>query len=321
MFIPVCVYSQAQPESLSSLKDEYFKKRSSFTSSSTKKFSTEEQTELNTYVAKAKELDENSFEYHLMLYVNGNYNTDLKESLFKAYSLNSADKIVIREMLAFYIITANTSKQNEFLSKVSKQYSDSEIKYYTDALDESAGVILTSGQEDFFGFLSAQLISGIGSSKQIFCLDLMKNDSYRQLVSNNCGINDMTFLGNEKNYLKVLLSTSSKKIAVSMTVPQEYLSNISSGVYITGLNYRYGNFDQTSLLKIFWEKIKTKDLTTISLKTSAEKKLYANYLVPLLAYYMIEPQEVLLKTTIIAIADKVGKKTEVNEILNEIDAD
>lgn len=319
--LPLVGVSQTEELSLAELKTQYLKTRSSFSSSSTKKFTEEQQTELNALVDRLKTKDAESFEYNLIVYINGNYNTELKENLFKAYALNGADETVIREMFGFYILTYNTAKQKEFLAKVQKTYTAAEITYYQDALPNTKSLLLTSNQEDMYGFLVAQVVGGTGTDVQVINLDFMKNKEYREMVSDNGDIDDLTFLGNEKQYLKNLITQSPKKIFISATVPQEYLSLVSDKIYLTGLSYEYGNIDQMSALTDFWTKMKSKDLSKIALSTSAETKLYANYLPPLLTLYLMQPGDVLLKSTITSIADKVGKRDEVDEILKDIDSD
>ncbi len=317
---PLIGFSQSEDLSLAELKTQYLKKRSSFASSSTKVITTEQQTELNTLVAQLKSKDAESFEYNLILWINGNYNTALQENLFKAYALNAADETVVREMLGFYLITSNLAKQKDFLTKVQKHYTAAELAYYQDAMPTTKSILVSSNQEDMYGFLIAQTAFGKGTDVQVINLDFMKNESYREMVSNNSGITDVTFLGNEKNYLKTMLGGSAKKIFISATVPQEYLSSVSDKIYLTGLSYQYGNIDQFAALNDFWKKMKSKDLTQITLSKSAESKLYGNYLPPLLTLYMMQPGDALLKTTIRSIAEKVGKTAEVDDILKEIDA-
>jgi hypothetical protein len=241
---PLIGFSQSEDLSLAELKTQYLKKRSSFASSSTKVITPEQQTELNGLVAQLKAKDAESFEYNLILWINGNYNTALQENLFKAYTLNAADETVVREMLAFYLITSNLAKQKEFLTKVQKHYTAAELAYYQDAIPTVKSILISSNQEDMYGFLIAQTVFGKGTDVQVINLDFMKNETYREMVSNNSGITDLTFLGSEKNYLKTMLSGSAKKIYVSATVPQEYLSSVSDKIYLTGLNYQYGNIDQ-----------------------------------------------------------------------------
>ena len=205
-------FGQAQ-STLPELKDEYLSKRNKFIDASTKKFSDTEQTELNSILEQIKTKDENSFEYHLIHYINGNYNTSLKESLFKAYQLNSGDENVLREMLAYYVITDNSVKQIEFVKKLQKFYTSTELAYYQDAMPKSANsVLLTSSQEDLFGFLFVQLVYEVGTGVQLLNLDLLKNDDYRANQTGAVGISNINFLGVETGFVKTLITEKSLRI-------------------------------------------------------------------------------------------------------------
>lgn len=313
--------AQSTTAPLEELKTDYFKKRNSALSSSGKSIPAEKQNELNQIVKQMEALDPESYEYNLVHYVNGNYNLDLKESLFKAYALNGSAEEVVREMFGFYILTSNMAKQKEFLPRVQKFYTAAELAYYADAMPTGKAILFTSNQEDTYGFLIAQTVHGTGSDVQVMNLDFMKNDMYREMVSNNTGISDITFLGNEKAYLKTVLTTSQHTVYVSSTVPQEYFSQVTDQIFLTGLYYQYGAIDQLAALTNFWGKVKTKDLSQITLTKSAENKLYGNYLPPLLTLLMLQPGDQVLKSTIQAIAAKVGKTTEVDEILKDLETD
>lgn len=309
------LFAQSTDLSLSELKEKYFEKRRSFSSSSTKKITADQQSELDNLVNQMKEKDANSFEYNLSSYVNGNYNLDLKDNLLKAYELNSSDETVIREMLGYYILTYNSSRQKEFLLKLQKYYTTNELAYYVDALPETKCLLLTSNQEDYYGYLLAQTVSGKGVNVSVVCMDLMKNTSYREMVSNNSGITDLTFLGNEKNYVAKLVESGN--VCVALTVPQDYLANVSDRVFMTGLFYQYNVTNQYQLLSVFWEKVKARDIASLSFSGSAEKKLYANYLAPLITLYMFTPDDVVLELAIRSLAKKVDRSEDVAEILEQ----
>ncbi|MBL7898215.1 MAG: hypothetical protein JNJ99_06750 [Crocinitomicaceae bacterium] len=314
-------FAQTDEQTLGDLEDKYFTTRNGFLSSSTKKIKPENQQELDAILLQLKEKDEASFEYNLVAWVNSNYSKNAVDYLFKAYALKNSDETAVREMLAYYIITSNYAKQKEFLAKVQKFYTPAEIGYYTDAMPTGKAILITSGQEDMYGFLCAQASQGIGTDVQIFNMDFMKNSDYREFVSNNTGINDQVFLGSEKEYLKAVLTGSTNKIYVSSTVPQDYLALVADKIYITGLFYQYGNVDQLTALNNFWSKIKTKDMSQITLSKSAENKLYGNYLPPLLTLFMFDKTDAVLKTAIKAIAAKVGKTEEVDEIIRTIETE
>jgi len=314
-------FSQTDRPTASELMTSYFQLRDDALGFSSKKISAEKQAELNELVEKIKAFDEESFEYNYVLYVNGNYNTELSPALFKAYAFDNTNEGVIKEMLGFYVLTSNTAKQKEFLTKVQKFYTAAEIAYYADALPDSKAIVVTSNQEDMYGFLVAQQVNGIATNVQVINMDFMKNATYRKMVSATVGITDQDFVGNEKTYLKTMLRAATSKVYISATVPQDYLSLVSDNVFLTGLSYQYGSIDQFTALNEFWLKIKTKDMSQLALTRYSEKYLYANYLPPLLTLYMLQPDDPVLKLTIEAIAAKTGKTAEVNELLKDIETD
>lgn len=305
---------------LSQLKEDYFTKRNKFTDSSTKKFSETEQAELNVILDQIKSLDANSFEYHLIHYINGNYNVSLKESLFKAYQLNSTDEQVLKEMLAYYVITDNGPKQIEFVKKLQKYYTSTELAYYQDAMPKNSNaVLLSSSQEDLFGFLFVKLVYEVGSDVQLINLDLLKNDDYRANQTAAAGMSFIDFLGVEQSFVKTLITKATKKVFVSSTVPQNYMNALGDNIFIAGLTYQYGAINQRQILDEFWTNLKSKDISKLVLTKSVEKKLYSNYLPPLLTLYRMKKvnafEDVTLKNSIQLIAEKVGKKDAVNQIL------
>ena len=314
-------YTQEAEASLSELMDTYFDKRKSALSSSTKKITAEKQIELNALVDQMKAIDESSFEYNLVVYINGNYNSGLQDALFKAYALNSSHELVLKEMLALYIITSNTAKQKEFLGKVQKFYTTTELNYYADALPDSKSVLVASNQEDMYGFLLAQTVLGAGENVTVVNLDFMKDNDYRKMVSTQTGMTDQAFLGTEKAYLKTMLTSSSQKVVISATVPQDYFSLVADQFFVTGLVYQYGNVDQQTALGNFWAMIKTRDLAKVTLSSKAEKELYANYLPPLITLLLLQPDDQLLKSSIRSMATKIGNLDEVDQILKELGVD
>ena len=50
----------------------------------------------------------------------------------------------------------------EFLTKVQKYYTTAELAYYQDAIPTVKSILVTSNQEDMYGFLIAQTAFGKG---------------------------------------------------------------------------------------------------------------------------------------------------------------
>jgi len=319
LFVSPDSYAQTNDATLPELKEAYLKKRTKFMDSSTKKFSDVEQTELNGILDQIEGNGPESFEYYLISYVHSNYNLDLKENLFKAYTLNSTDKTVVSEMLGYYIMTENLVKQKEFVQKTQKNYTAAELAYYQDAMPTGNVVLITANQEDMYAFLGLKMLSGIGAEVSLVNLDFLKNSTYKKSISTFAGITDANFLGAESSYIKTLISGSTKKVFVSTTVSQAYLSNVEDKMYLTGLTYQYGAGNQRTLLDNFWTMMKTKDLSKFVLSKSSEKNLYGNYLPPLLTLYKLKlsegTEDIVLANTIKIIAEKIGKKEVVDDIL------
>jgi len=319
------IVAQTADATLPELKEAYLKKRNKFMDSSTKKFSEAEQTELNTMLDQIKAKGPVSFEYYLISYVNSNYNLDLKENLFNAYTLNSSDKTVVSEMLGYYIMTDNLAKQKEFVQKTQKNYTAAELAYYQDAMPSGNIFLITANQEDMYAFLGLKMLSGIGTEVSLVNLDFLKNSIYKKSISTSAGITDVIFLGSESTYLKSLISGSTKKVFVSTTVSQSYLSSVEEKMFLTGLAYQYGADNQRTLLDNFWTMMKTKDLSKFVLSKSSEKNLYGNYLPPLLTLYKLKlsegTEDVVLANTIRILAEKIGKKEVVDDILYQYSTD
>jgi hypothetical protein len=308
--------------SLSDLKKAYITKRYQYMDAASKTFTETEQAELNKLVEEIRIAGPATYEYYIVSYINGNYNTDLQENLFKAYELNPSDEYVLREMLGYYIMTENLAKQKEFVQKVQKTYTAAELDYYRDAMPGDAGSILvTSNQEDMYAFMAVQTVDGLGPSVKVICLDFLKNSTYKSSVASAAGISNITFSGAETSWLKTLITGSSKKVHVSTTVPQGYLSAIENNMVLTGLTYQYGSVNQRNTLDNFWSKLKSRDLEKFAVLVVTEQKLYSNYLPPLLTLYKLKLNEgtddPILKTTILTIAEKTGKKDQVDKILTQ----
>lgn len=312
--------AQTEDMGMAELKKSYLDLRDDALSNGTKKISSENQTKLDGLVDQMAEKCATCYEYYLIYYINGNYDTERGDELLKAYELAPADKDVLIEMLGYYILNEDASKQKELLGKIQKYYTPAELAYYSDAMPSESSILFASTKEDMYGFLLARQTEGVGANVQVINLDFMKNDSYRKMVSSNSGVTDQTFIGNEKAYLKNVLTKSSKKIFISATIHADYLSLVAEQTYLTGLFYQYGNIDQLKSLQVFWNKVKSKDLSHLSISSSSEKKLYANYLPPLLTLYMFQPSDAVLKSAIQGLAQKTGRTVEVNEIISEIEA-
>ncbi len=316
----------ANNESLEGMERSYTKKRNGMLNSSNKELEGEQQDELDSIVDEMKTVNEESFEYNLTAYINSNYSSSKKENLLKAYQLRPESSKVHMELLAMHTIEGNRSKQIEFAKKLKGQYSVNKLNYFRDALpNENAGFMLVSNKADAYPIYVLQLIHNEKSAVNIITLDFLKNDDYRTEVQRLTGIGMTEFVGNEKGFISKLLSVSNKDIYVSATVNQNYLSRVAEGTFLTGLCYEWDVKDQKGDLEKFWQKVKKKDLSKITLSNSHDRRLYGNYLPPLLTLYKLkkinnEP-DIVLRSTIEALATKINKSEPVKDILIQYDMD
>ena len=310
-------------ETMENKQRSYVNERNSALKSSTKKLEEEQQEELDGMVDEMKEIDEDSYEYNLTTYINSNYSNDKKANLLKAYALKPNAKEVQMEMFAMYTIEGNRSKQIEFAKKLKGRYSENKLNYYRDLLPKSnTGFLVLSNKADAYPVYILQLLHEESSAVEIITMDFLKNDDYKLRVQKLTGIGMNQFLGNEKTFMSRLLSTSNKEVSVSATVNQSYLSRVSEGMYLTGLSYQWQVRDQKAKLESFWSKLKSRDMSALKL-SSSEKRLYSNYLPPLLTLYKLRKQNSesvsTLRSAIEVLAVKINKSDTVKSILKDYD--
>lgn len=321
VFLIVSGWSFGQGASLSpyDLKESYLEKKASFKSYGTKAISETNQAELDRIVSILAENAPASFEFHLVKYLNGNYDLSLKNDLFKAYELRPDDRLVLQEMFGYYVLTGDLVKQKEFAQKLYAGYPVGEMNYYRELLNqETATYLIFSGEKDAYPALVSTVL---GKSKKIkiINLDFLFNEKYRKSIQAEIGGVNMKFLGNESGFIAALLASKTASVHVSTTVSQRYLRDVSDQMYLVGLSYAFnaGNQQQAELEK-FWTKSQS-FLVNTNPNSRAEKALFANYLPPLLTLYKIKitvgEKDPALRKGIVLLAQKLGKTEVVDEIL------
>jgi len=304
------------PDSPSEAYKQYVKMREGYKRSSTKQFSRTEQFEMDDYCFDMEEKFPTSFESKLMWHINDHYIGSDGTKLKAAYAIAPKNKDVLKAMLSFYIMTGNKAKQNEFAAKVAGFYSKNELAYYRDVFP-SSGVIIASSEKDALPLYINQLVKGKGTTVTVVTMDYLINDLYRISMSSKLGTGSMKFFGSEKTFIKKAMLSSSS-VYVSSTVSQSYLADNLNNSFLTGLYYQSGITKQESQLELFWKNVAAKNFASISL-TRSEKRLYRNYLPPLLTLYKFKlnagKQDNVLRKAIELIAEKVEQTKTVNEIL------
>jgi hypothetical protein len=315
--------SFAQGPSLSphELKESYFEKRASFEQRSTKAISSANQLELDRIVTILAENAPNSYEYHLVKYVNGNFDASLAIHLLEAYKLKPNSTEVLREMFGYYAMMNDQTKTKEIASVLKNQYTTAEFAYYESLFSTSTGTFyLFSGESDAYPALVLQSLGKIRSNATIINLDFLQNDAYRKRIQSQVGGLNMKFLGNEAAFVSAMINAKSSTFCVSTTVSQNYLGSLVSSMTITGLVYQKDAQDQKARLQKFWNQVQP-TFESLILSGSSGNALYGNYLPPLLTLYRLKilnsEKDLILRNGIVALAQKIGEVEAVNGILSD----
>lgn len=315
--------SFAQGPSLSphDLKESYFEKRASFEQRSTKAISSANQVELDRIVTILAENAPNSYEYHLVKYVNGNFDASLAIHLLEAYKLKPNSTEVLREMFGYYAMMNDQTKTKEIASVLKNQYTTAEFAYYESLFSTATGTFyLFSGESDAYPALVLQSLGKIRSNATIINLDFLQNDAYRKRIQSQVGGLNMKFLGNEAAFVSAMINAKSSTFCVSTTVSQNYLGSLVSSMTITGLVYQKDAQDQKARLQKFWNQVQP-TFESLTLSGSSGNALYGNYLPPLLTLYRLKilnsEKDLILRNGIVALAQKIGEVEAVNGILSD----
>ena len=225
-----------------------------------------------------------SFEYHLYSYISGNYDLSLIEHLKTAEKLNPTNMDVQLQMAAYYIIKDDTKNAEIYLQKLidRNRFSNELLNYAEDLLlsVKVNGTLITHGFDDTFPLVYLQLKKGVRADVAIISLDLLQSQSYRsRLMAAGYKISNETFV-DVKYFQNFLELNAGKNLAVSMTVPKEYVKDVQARLFPSGLVFdyslekEYSNFYRNELL---WNKeLQRKSLKEPTLQQT--KNLNANYL-------------------------------------------
>ena len=234
-------------------------------------------------VERLKEIDDDSFEYHLFNYVSGNYDVTRQESLYRAQSIDGNNQEVQKLMVANSIAIGDQSGAGIGLVKLVKGgvISKETISYTEDVLKSAKGndVLFTHGTNDSYGTLYNQFIKGNEfGSICIVSLDLMKSNSYRELIQAEGVVIPSREIIDVQFFVELCRLNMNKGISISMTFPLEYLKPMASELVPYGLVLRTGK--QKPLCASDLDDLWNKDFNKKNLNeyTSLESRNYAkNY--------------------------------------------
>ena len=226
-----------------------------------------------------------SFEYNLYNYMLGNYNPAKEVYLNKAEAIRPNDQRVLLQKIANECVKGDTVSTMQYLNKLkSNQTLDVEtLDYAADVLASSKGndILVTHGIKDSYGVLYHQLNENTSDQKLLLIsLDLLRSSEYRGILRQK-GVLLPASNEIDTDYFKNFCALNSeKKIAISLTLPIDYLKRISSNAVPYGLVLITGAQKELCLSDL--EKLWTSELNkrNLTVHKSAQAKNYARNYAP-----------------------------------------
>jgi hypothetical protein len=310
----------------------YNAQRYSYFSTTSKEITETEQSNLDNIITAMGEYVSSSFEYNYLKYENGNNNTDLFPYLEKAYKAEPANSETWDDFVAYYEMTFNAVKKEEFCNKLEAGniFETDIINYNQNVLLtlEKDAIIFTNGTNDTYPLWILQ--AKTRTDVTILNIDLLKNKDYLTTKFKALGLtgDSAAQLTNNPKYFYEYITRKNpgKLLYFALTIPKTDLALINKNLYVTGVAYKYSaaDIDNLTLLKDCWENtLNTSNLFidenhfTALGYTSIVNKINMNYMMPMFSLYKkyLEDGEKtkaegILKDALI-LGKRVGKESAV----------
>jgi hypothetical protein len=247
------------------------------------------QQALDEKVEDLNEIAPNSFEYHLFNYSSGNYDVSREESLNFVYKQQPGNTEVLKLTSANAIVKGDTLNAKKYLNQLEfKNVIQQEtIDYTADVLKSAAGnaALITHGFNDSYGAYQNQLNKNQQTEIDVISLDFMQSQSYRDVLTTkgyDVPVQKEVNVGYLKSFCEL---NADKNIAISMTLPKEYLLPLQSKLYTCGLIFEYReslDVSGSAIQEDLWYNQLNKKVLTVH-QTNLSNAYAGNYL-PMLLY-------------------------------------
>lgn len=220
---------------------------------STQKTPTTEQVQkLNYELIKIKNVNKNSFEYHLYNYKVGNYDFDRIDNLKKAAKIQPNHPEVIKSLSAYNYILNDEKALKDVLNKMN------EAKYFSTALNSFANdvlqslpknsILITHGEDDTYPLLISQYINSIRKDVQIISLDHLQSKTYRENLKKT-GLKLPKSNVINISFFKQFVTLNHKNLVIATSIPKDYIQTIQDRIEVEGLGFRINDKKNTQRLK------------------------------------------------------------------------
>lgn len=269
--------------------------RYSYYSSASKEIEETEQIRLDKILEEMGKKVSESFEYNYLKYVNSNQNPEYFSFLEKAYAKEPGNSETYDDFAAYYELSGNSLKKNEFIVmlKKAKVYPEAILNYNYNvlmSLDKNA-ILFTNGTIDTYPIWILQ--QTVRSDVTVLNMDLLKNKNYLLSKLESIGLTAESaydFIGNPQAFYTYITSKNPEKnLYFSLTIPSQNLENISGKLFPTGLALKYSqdDFDNIKCIKNNWALFNTDSLFSLNevAESASVTKLNLNYLIPIATLY------------------------------------
>ena len=273
----------------------------------------DQQVQMDNLVQVLEKSSPESFEYHYFKFVAGNYSVALVEHLKKAELLRPTNPDVHIQFVAYYWCMNEKRKALPYLEKLmgSGRLNWSILNYSKDLLRSvpSQGTLVTHGMEDSYACLYLQISEGIRTDVNVISLDLLQSEAIqKQLLVYGFNLPQNSTI--DVAYLnEFCVQNNTRNIALSMTIPKEYLLPIQENLFVTGLVLEYKtdlSYQNSARNEYLWnyEFIK---LIIMDASNEKERQLTANYL----------PMLLILRNTY-KLTNETEKLALIEEVLTQV---
>lgn len=220
-----------------------------------------------------------SFESYFFYYLNGQNDLKRSKALLKANEMKPADEMVQKEMMTYYVLVSKPDETRKAVLNLSQNgvYSNSTNAYGQDLINSvpQNSTLITHGKEDSYAALYAQKVKRERADVEILSLDWLTSPQYRlKLKASGWKLPSSSFV-DTKYFEELCRINKDKRIAISMTLPKEYLLPILDKLYVSGLVFEYKDIptDMSIRNEKLWNSTLNKELIE-----TKETSLVNNYL-------------------------------------------
>lgn len=327
--VPSTSSSEAsQPHPVESNFVNYFSTREAYVDRQTKEISASEQANLDQIVLEGAMLDQDSYQYNYMEYINRGRSIEAFEYLEKAEAAYPNNAELFDDFVYHYELTGNTNQKTVYLKKLdeSNTIPTGVMEYNYNvlmSLDKNA-VLLTNGSDDTYPIFIWQTLKGVRKDVTVINLDMLSEKSYIQRKASEGGLKIKQQSNNIGTMDYIIENNSSKKIYVGHTISQKILKQYKEDLYLSGLTYLYSTKPVENVetaTERYEDDFKLEELEHPQ-GNSKVNQLNANYLLPLitfLEYYKANGEEEKYEQTrelTIKVARKAGREAYILEYLS-----